>query len=50
MADPLLSDCVSREIQEGTMNTEAAEAKNFLVWVGFWIAALMALLPALASN
>lgn len=32
------------------MNTEAAEAKNFLIWVGFWIAALMFLLPALTGN
>ena len=32
------------------MNTGAAEAKNFLIWAGFWIAALMVLLPALAGN
>ena len=32
------------------MNTEAADTKNFLIWVGFWIAALMVLLPALAGN
>jgi hypothetical protein len=32
------------------MNTEVTEIKNFLIWVGFWIAALMLLLPALAGN
>jgi hypothetical protein len=32
------------------MNSEVAEAKGFLVWVGVWIAALMVLLPALAGN
>jgi hypothetical protein len=32
------------------MNAKIAEAKNFLIWVGFWIAALMFLLPALAGN
>ena len=32
------------------MNTEAAEAKNFLIWMGLWLAALMVLLPALAGN
>ena len=32
------------------MNTEATETKGFLIWAGFWIAALMVLLPALAGN
>lgn len=27
------------------MNTDVTEAKNFLVWAGFWIVALMFLLP-----
>ena len=34
-----------------TMNTtELAEARNFLIWMGLWIAALMVLLPALAGS
>jgi len=33
------------------MNTiDAAEAKNFLVWMVLWIGALMVLLPALAGS
>jgi hypothetical protein len=33
------------------MNTgEMAGSKNFLIWVGLWIAALMVLLPALAGS
>jgi hypothetical protein len=32
------------------MNTDVAEVKNFLVWVGLWVAALMLLLPALSGN
>lgn len=34
-----------------TMNTtEMAEAKNFLIWLALWAAALIVLLPALAGN
>lgn len=34
-----------------TMNTtELAEAKNFLIWLALWVAALIVLLPALAGN
>ena len=37
--------------RERTMNTnELAEAKNFLIWMALWVAALIALLPALAGN
>jgi hypothetical protein len=32
------------------METNVAEARNFLLWVAFWIAALMLLLPALSGN
>jgi hypothetical protein len=32
------------------MNTNLLEARNFLIWAAFWIAALMVLLPALAGN
>ena len=32
------------------MNSDVTEVKSFLIWVGFWIAALMFLLPALAGN
>lgn len=33
------------------MNTsELAEAKNFLIWMALWAAALMVLLPALAGG
>jgi hypothetical protein len=32
------------------MDTNVAEARNFLLWAAFWIAALMVLLPALAGN
>jgi hypothetical protein len=32
------------------MHTNTAEAKNLLIWMAFWIAALMVLLPALAGN
>jgi len=30
--------------------TEAAEAKNFLIWMALWIGALVVLLPALAGS
>jgi hypothetical protein len=34
-----------------TVNTgEMAGSKNFLIWMGLWIAALMVLLPALAGS
>jgi hypothetical protein len=34
-----------------TMNTtELAEARNFLIWMALWAAALIVLLPALAGN
>ena len=37
--------------REHTMNTtELAEAKNFLIWMVLWAAALIVLLPALAGN
>lgn len=37
--------------RERAMNTnELAEAKNFLIWMGLWVAALIVLLPALAGN
>ena len=33
------------------MNTnELAQAKDFLIWMALWIAALIVLLPALAGN
>lgn len=32
------------------MNSNVAETRNLLIWMGFWIAALMVLLPALAGN
>jgi hypothetical protein len=32
------------------MNTNTAEARNFLIWMGLWLAALMVLLPALAGS
>jgi len=33
-----------------TVNTgEMAGSKNFLIWMGLWVAALMVLLPALGS-
>ncbi len=31
-------------------NVDSVEAKNFLIWIAFWIVALMALLPALSGN
>ena len=42
----------SNSIGKGlTVNTgEMAGTKNFLIWVGLWIAALMVLLPALAGS
>lgn len=30
--------------------TELAEARNFLIWLALWAAALIVLLPALAGN
>jgi hypothetical protein len=30
--------------------TEMAEARNFLIWMALWIAALVVLLPALAGS
>jgi hypothetical protein len=34
-----------------TMNsTELAEAKNFLIWMALWVAALIVLLPTLAGS
>jgi hypothetical protein len=34
-----------------TVNTgEVAGARNLLIWMGLWIAALMVLLPALAAS
>jgi hypothetical protein len=34
-----------------TMNTtELAEARNFLIWMALWVAALIVLLPALAGS
>jgi hypothetical protein len=30
--------------------TELAEAKNFLIWMALWVAALIVLLPALAGS
>ena len=43
---------VSNTLEKGlTVNTgEMAGSKNFLIWVGLWIAALMVLLPALAGS
>jgi hypothetical protein len=43
---------VSDSIEKGlTVNTgEMAGTKNFLIWMGLWIAALMVLLPALAGS
>jgi hypothetical protein len=40
------------EFEKGlTVNTgEMAGGKNFLIWMGLWIAALMVLLPALAGS
>lgn len=32
------------------MNTSVTDARNLLIWMAFWIAALMVLLPALAGN
>jgi hypothetical protein len=32
------------------MNTNVAEARNFLLWAAFWIVALLLLLPALGGN
>ena len=32
------------------MNTETAETRNFLIWVGLWLGALLVLLPALAGS
>jgi hypothetical protein len=32
------------------MNTDVAEARNFVIWMALWIAALMVLLPALAGS
>lgn len=40
-----------RNTRGGTMNsTELAEAKNFLIWMALWVAALIVLLPALAGS
>ena len=37
--------------QGDVMNTtELAEARNFLIWLALWAAALIVLLPALAGN
>lgn len=33
-----------------TEEAGVAEARNILIWMAFWIAALMVLLPALAGN
>ena len=30
--------------------TELGEARNFLIWMALWVAALIVLLPALAGN
>lgn len=30
--------------------TELAEARNFLIWMALWVAALIVLLPALAGS
>ena len=39
------------QTRERAMNTnELAEAKNFLIWMALWIAALIMLLPALAGS
>jgi Na+(H+)/acetate symporter ActP len=32
------------------MNTDVAEARNFVIWMVLWIGALMVLLPALAGS
>ena len=32
------------------MNTNVAEARNFLIWMALWIGALIVLLPALAGS
>jgi hypothetical protein len=32
------------------MNPTVADTRNFLIWMAFWIAALMILLPALAGK
>jgi hypothetical protein len=32
------------------MNTDVAQARNFLIWMGLWIGALIVLLPALAGS
>jgi hypothetical protein len=32
------------------MDTEAADAKSFLIWAVLWLAALMVLLPALSGK
>jgi hypothetical protein len=32
------------------MNSNVIEAKNFLIWAAFWLAALIVLLPALSGN
>jgi hypothetical protein len=32
------------------MNTEMTAARNFLIWMGLWIGALLVLLPALAGK
>jgi len=32
------------------MNSNVIEAKNFLIWAAFWLAALILLLPALSGK
>jgi hypothetical protein len=42
---------VIMNLRRCAMNTnELAEAKNFLIWMALWIAALVVLLPALAGR
>jgi hypothetical protein len=49
---PLALSLVSNIVGKGLIvNTgEMTGSKNFLIWMGLWIAALMVLLPALAGS
>jgi hypothetical protein len=52
LASRLHSSLPQQHFERGlTVNTgEMAGTKNFLIWMGLWIAALMVLLPALAGS
>jgi len=50
---PLAATTTGKGLIVNTANVKTGEmagSKNFLIWMGLWIAALMVLLPALAGS